>query len=251
MDSDTQNWKPSKNPDPQVILNQTLDDVRAKRYKMALAKHVWFYENALRIQPGMFGVRLSFALSYWKQLGEEYPPAIAKLRSIQDRLEKKAILEKNLAASNTIPDLAAINRTLGEDARTVHVFKKIDKGNAESAKYAFIFVKSALLKSKEYALYGKYVNAQDDFSQIKQHYELDQRLAKDPRFGKDHAEFAKSTFQHDCVTLIAILAVNNRKPESIVIAKRVKDEMGKEINDASFQQAITSALAGIVPPPRF
>jgi hypothetical protein len=251
MDRDTQNWKPSKNPDPQVILNETLDDVRAKRYKMALAKHVWFYENALRIQPSLVGVRLSFALSYWKQLGEEYPPAMAKLRSIQDGLEKKASFEKNLTASNTISDLAAINRILGEDARTVRVFKKIDKGNAESAKYAFIFIKDALIKSKKYALYGKYINAQDDFSRIKNTYDMNQGFAKDPRFGKDHAQYAKTTFQHDSVTLIAILVVNNRKSEATAIAKRVKNEMGSEINDASFQQAITSALAGIVPPPLF
>jgi hypothetical protein len=249
MDSDTQNWKPPKNPDPQVILNETLDDVRAKRYKMALAKHVWFFENALSIQPGMVGVRLSFALSYWKQLGEEYPPAMAKLRSIQDGLEKKANLGKDL--SNTTPDLAAINRTLGEDERTTHTFEKIDKGNAESAKYAFIFVKDALIKSKKYALYGKYINTQDDFSRIKNTYNMNQGFAKDPRFGKDHAQYAKTTFQHDSVTLIAILAVNNRKSEATAIAKRVKNEMGSEINDASFQQAITSALAGIVPPPRF
>jgi hypothetical protein len=232
------------------ILTETLDDVRAKRYKMALAKHIWFYENALRIQPSMVGVRLSFALSYWKQLGDVYPPALVKLRSIQESLEKKAILEKNFTISNTIADLAAINRTLGEDARTTRVFKKIDKGNAESAKYAFIFVKSALLKSKEYALYGKYVHAQDDFSQIKDHYEIDQGFAKDPRFGKDHAEYAKNRFQHDILTLIAILVVNNHKAEAIEIAQRVKNEMGSEINDASFKRAIASALAGIVPPPR-
>ena len=38
----------------------------------------------------MYGVRLSFALSYWEQLGEVYPPALTALKKTRD--DKTALL---------------------------------------------------------------------------------------------------------------------------------------------------------------
>jgi hypothetical protein len=82
-------WAPPANPDPDKILNGAQDDAQAGRYADALAKHVWFHENALKYQPALYGVRLSFALSYWAQLGDAYPPALEKLKSIRDETAKK------------------------------------------------------------------------------------------------------------------------------------------------------------------
>jgi hypothetical protein len=73
-------WKPVANPVPDKILNEAQEDAAAGRYEDALAKHVWFHENALTYAPAMYGVRLSFALSYWAALGAMYPPALQKLR---------------------------------------------------------------------------------------------------------------------------------------------------------------------------
>ena len=71
-------WTPPSNPNPDKILREAQDDARAGRYPDALAKHVWFHENALTYAPAMYGVRLSFALSYWVNLGNLYPPARTK-----------------------------------------------------------------------------------------------------------------------------------------------------------------------------
>lgn len=64
-------------------------DTMAGHYEAALAKHIWFYNEALKINPNMYGVRLSFALSYWKQLADVYPPAKVKLIEARDEAEKK------------------------------------------------------------------------------------------------------------------------------------------------------------------
>jgi hypothetical protein len=80
-------WAPPANPDPHKILDEAQDDARAGRYADALAKHVWFHENALKYEPSLAGVRLSFALGYWVAFGNSYPPALQKLKSIRDETD--------------------------------------------------------------------------------------------------------------------------------------------------------------------
>ena len=81
-------WTPPAKPDPSKILQEAARDVTAQRYEEALEKHVWYHENALKIEPAQYGVRLSFALSAWHRLGLVYPPALEKLTSIRDENER-------------------------------------------------------------------------------------------------------------------------------------------------------------------
>jgi hypothetical protein len=54
------------------------------KFAHALERHVWYHENALKYLPEHFGVRLSFALSDWAELGDVYPAAIDALRIARD-----------------------------------------------------------------------------------------------------------------------------------------------------------------------
>lgn len=236
-------WTPPENPDPQVILREASADAQAKRYDVALAKHVWFHENALSLNPGMGGVRLSFALSDWERLGQEYPPAMDKLRGIRDALEEKAKQGEEL--SSGFHDLVANNRTLGEESRTADAFRSLDSLNPKAAKRAFHFVKPALVKDKAYELYVKYVDPKMDFLRMKQLYELNRQMAEDPKFGASIAEHGRRSFRNESATLVAILAVNDRKPEAEEIAALAK----KELDDAQFHEELAKALSGTVPKP--
>ena len=77
-------WIPAQNPDVDAIRAEAQQDRRAGRYEIALKKHIWYHENALKLGIGQGGVRLSFALSNWPALGEVYPPALGKMRQIRD-----------------------------------------------------------------------------------------------------------------------------------------------------------------------
>src|SRR5262245_11064399 len=83
-------WKPPENPDPSAILQEAASDTRNGNYKTALEKHVWYHENALKHDPAQYGVRLSFALMYWGELGQKYPPALERLRKFRDEAAEKA-----------------------------------------------------------------------------------------------------------------------------------------------------------------
>src|SRR3954462_5851261 len=95
---------------------RALDD--AKRltdqgdYEGALAKHVWFHDNALKVRPSYYGVRLSFALSDWIKLGKKYPKALEKLKSIRD--EKTAKLLAGDSNRELFHDVESINQHLNE-----------------------------------------------------------------------------------------------------------------------------------------
>ena len=236
-------WKPPKNPDPQKILSEAQADARAKRYEDALAKHVWFHRNALKHERALYGVRLSFALGYWHELGKAYPPALVKLKKIRDEAAKNVTNGKDVRES--FHDLAAINHTVGEESRTKEIFVLLDAQNADAAKEVFDLAQSALINSKEYKLCGKYIDPIRSFPRIIESFRENKRLAKDPRFGVGHLGFANKTFTNDAATLIAILAVNGRKGEAEEIAGDAK----KEWNNTSFHAEIDKALQGKVPKP--
>lgn len=236
-------WSPPDNPDPQTILNEAAEDAREKRYETALAKHLWFHENALKFNRGMGGVRLSFALSYWEQLGLKYPPALEKLKAIRDALEKRVQDGEDIGSG--FHDLAAINSTLNENLRTADAFRTLDAKNPKAATGAYHFVKSALVDAKAYELYAKYMNPRRDFLLLKRVYELNQAMAKDGQFGADLIEHSRKSFRNQSSTFVAILVVTDRKAEAIEIAALAK----KELADPEFHKELEAALSGVVPKP--
>src|SRR5687767_3976644 len=90
---------PPENPESSAILREAQADAREKKFEQALAKHVWYHRNALKHQPAQSGVRLSFALSYWKGLADAYQPAFAKLIEVRDEAVVNAIEGKDARQS--------------------------------------------------------------------------------------------------------------------------------------------------------
>lgn len=236
-------WTPPEDPDPQAILQEAHFDTRAERYETALAKHVWFHENALSIEPALYGVRLSFALGYWHELAKEYPPALLKLEEIRDQDAKNVTEGKNVRKS--FHDMASINDNLEEQSATTEVFEALDENSPNIAKQVFDIAQPSLVRSKAYSLLGKYVMPKDDIAKITETYRQGRKLADDSHFGARHLDFANKKFANDATTLVAILAVNDRKNEAEAIAASARTEW----DDSSFHAGLEKALKGIVPEP--
>jgi hypothetical protein len=236
-------WKPPENPDPHTILQEAHADTRAMRYEQALAKHVWYHENALRIQPAQQGVRLSFALSYWKELADVDAPAFVKLVEVREEAVKNALEGAN--ARQSFQDLAAISKTLGEDARTTEVFVELDKKQPEIAKQVYSLAQPALIKAKEYQLCNKYLEPEQSLRLATASFESGKKLAENPKFGAQHLDFVHKSFTNKATTLVALLTVNGRLAEADKAAKGAMAAW----DDAHFQGAIGDALAGKVPAP--
>jgi hypothetical protein len=236
-------WSPPINPNPQSILQEARADTRAERYEAALAKHVWFHENALAIRPSLYGVRLSFALSDWLDLAQEYPPALTKLKEIRDNARENLMAGREVMQS--FRDMEAINAHLDEQMATRKVFETLDEKRPKIAEKVFDLAQPSLIHGKAYSLIGKYISPKDDFAKMRQTYRLGKRLAGDARFGATHLEFANKKFANDSTTLVAILAVNDRRKDAEEIAASARAEW----NDIAFHDALEKALKGVVPDP--
>src|SRR5262245_61557891 len=96
--------------DPRQVLTEARELARAGRHEEALSRHLWFHDHALEHRPSLYGVRLSFALSDWVELGEAYPPARQALAAVRDRAAEA--VRAGDRARELFHDVAAINRCL-------------------------------------------------------------------------------------------------------------------------------------------
>ncbi|HTD86247.1 MAG TPA: serine/threonine-protein kinase, partial [Candidatus Binatia bacterium] len=81
-------WSPSlgpgEKPQPSKILDEAKEQRQHGEYEQALQRHIWYHNHALEFEPSLTGVRLSFALAEWIELGRRYPRARRALIEIRD-----------------------------------------------------------------------------------------------------------------------------------------------------------------------
>lgn len=236
-------WTPPANPDPQTILNEAQVDMIAGRYPDALAKHIWFYNNALKIDRSFYGVRLSFALMYWKQLSQVYPPAKAKLLEVRDEAKEKA--KKADEGREAFNDFVSLNSVLKEDGETVALFKEIAKDNPAWASKVFELARPALIKAGELKLCCKYIDPKADYARSKEMFATNKKMSANAQFGSTLDSFAQQHFANEVETLVALLVVDNRKSEAENIAADAKGVW----SDKGFAAGLDDALKGKVPTP--
>lgn len=119
---------------PTAIREMALADIQQGRYEDALNRIVWYWDNAVTIEPALSAVRRSFLLADWLALGEAYPPALAKLKSTRDDLETRILSKDQIRVrSDDFADFAAINQTLRQNERTNQTFEELKKRDPEDA----------------------------------------------------------------------------------------------------------------------
>ncbi len=119
-------------------------------YARALEGYHWFHNEGLQHDPSVYGVRRSFALSYWKELADKYPPALTALELIRDK--KTAALRNGLADRELFADVSAINEYLGQIDRTSLLFTAIAEQDEKFAAKCFPSARPFLVRSREFAL---------------------------------------------------------------------------------------------------
>lgn len=207
---------PKPDADPQLILTEARELARAGRYEEALQRQIWFRANVLRLDPAMSGVRQSFALSDWADLGRKYPPAQQALVDARDRAV--AACRAKGGTSNDFSDVKSINGYLDEDEQTVALFRELDAQKPKLARSCIHYAKSKLAEAGEYALCAKYIpDPESDFGSIRSSYDLmlnNKALnAADPNLRR----FAEKHFDDTTGQLIEVLVGAGRKPEAEVI----------------------------------
>jgi len=234
-------YTPPPNPEPQAILNEAQADAAAGRYREALAKHIWYRDNALKYQPGQRGVRNSFALMYWAELGKKYPPAMKKLQAIRTEAINQFQTKNGDAETVTASFITviSINNALKEKVKNVGLFKELIVDNPEAAKKVYSVLESDLIDAKEYALCGRYMDPDRSYARIQRLYDLDKDSGT-PQL----QDFDVKSFSNQTARLVAVLAINGRNDDAL----RISEEAAKELDTPEFAALLASARTGTVPP---
>ena len=136
--------------DPEQVLRQARLLVKSQQYAEALEKYIWFHDHALDADRSLAGVRLSYAISEWVDLGEAYPPARSALESVRDA--KAESLMQGAYDMSLFHDLASINRAFGQVERTCDLFKSIADADHGVAEQWFHIALESLVRVKEFGL---------------------------------------------------------------------------------------------------
>jgi len=131
-----------------------------RRYEDALRDLVWFHEHALAENPALAGVRLSYALFDWIQLGKLYPPARQSLEDVRDR-KTQALLrgEGNWALFH---DVEAINDRLDAPGATHALYLALAESAPELARQCAVSALPAIVTASDHALADRIRPAPED-----------------------------------------------------------------------------------------
>lgn len=124
-------------------------------FEEALAEFEWFHENALAERPALRGVRRSFALAYWVELGEQYAPALKALTAVRDR-GQAALLEGTLDLS-LFSDVVAIDRYLGDQQATYRLFRMLHDSVPDFADDCFDRAFASIVDAQDFHLARGYI----------------------------------------------------------------------------------------------
>jgi len=221
--------------DMQKYLSDTQDLVKQGAHQEALERYLWFHDHALEHERSMTGVRLSFALSYWKKLGEVYPPALDAMTKVRN--EKSSLLEEGKGSYDLFVDVRALNRTLEENDETVALFRKLDQEQEDLAKKCWDIAKEAVIKEKAYDLARKYIgNPVREFSKVKASYDRNVSMYGGKNFGDHFKAFNENNFVEKTIRLIDVaVALDDMKA-----AKEIQSKALAILDDYRLQDVIPS-----------
>jgi hypothetical protein len=250
----TADWKPPANPHPEAIFQEARADARAGNFENALAKYVWYFQHAREYKDSLGSFRVD-AIRESFELGKKYPPAMARLRELRDSVNTLVLIDAQSTSErksddeirSEFNDLSNINEVLGDFDQTVATFLQLEGSSPRLAKIVYVLAEEALIKTKKFSTCDKYLDPEKDYARIVHYYRFDIKFAdegKEPGDIRRGHIIAESSFIESGSTLIALLVVNNRKPEAEKIANKLR-------NDSQFADrnaVIDAALKGEFPP---
>jgi hypothetical protein len=120
------------------------------RYQEALDGLIWFHHHALEENPSLYGVRLSYALFYWRDLARDYAPA---LQALQDLREQKAqTLLRGEGDRALFHDVEAIDERLDRSRATYELYLALAERHPQLAAECAQLALPAIAAAQDYRL---------------------------------------------------------------------------------------------------
>lgn len=141
-----------KSPKESLHLGRKL--YNAARYAEALVEYEWFFENATSIEPSYHGVRLSYCLAEWHDLGKVYDPALKRLKEKQQESFQDFLSSGDRQKFN---DFESISVELGDTKLVIEKFLLLDREHKEIAPNAWLYARGHFFKEEDWKICGKYL----------------------------------------------------------------------------------------------
>lgn len=233
--------------DAQVVLREAVALMRQGRYAESLQKHLWFHDHALEHMPALAGVRLSFALAYWLELGACYPEAMQALTAVRDR--KARALADGAGSFELFHDVAAINGYLHEEPETVALFKRLHQADPGLARRCYPVAEKFLVAHLEYEICVAHLP--DPIARLEEARELRrvklELASASPALGtSEFRDYVEWDFAEAVRRLIAILVGAGRRQD----AERVRELALAASASDTVRAAVDGALPQQVPGPQ-
>ena len=140
--------------DPRVVLNEARNAYKEENYSIALSKYQWFYKNSIEINKSFYGVRLSYCLNEWAELGEKYQPAKEALV----KLKETTLSSFNETLSQeAFHEYSCICEYLGCSNESYEEFIPVHKENKNLATKLFTYVYEYCASNNQWELCKKYL----------------------------------------------------------------------------------------------
>jgi len=187
----------------QEYLQKTIRLANDGETQEALDRFVWFHQHALEHEPAMYGVRLSFALSYWKKLADVYPPALAAMREIRDRSQKR--MASGDGSKALFDDVVAFNGelALNEPEKSLALFELLDRKQPELARKCWPRIRKTVIAAGKYRLARKYYgDAMNAFLTLENEYE--ENVRRYDKFGLRFQTWNEDNFAEEVLDLVKV-----------------------------------------------
>ena len=218
---------------------QAQEAAREGRHEEALREYLWFHEHALEHEPAMYGVRLSFALGAWLELGQAYPKALAALKEIRDR--KTMQLASGSGNRELFHDVESINECLEEDRATYELFLKLQAINPALARECAGLAMPAVVKATDFRLARNFIG--DPAAKIRKWSAVLNEdiadLAKEPPRDAPVQDAYVHIYAERVSLLLAVLNGVGERAE----AESLKQMALASIESAPVRDAVVAALA--------
>ncbi|MGN1365353.1 MAG: hypothetical protein ACI406_08310 [Victivallis vadensis] len=189
-----------------------------KRYAEALEHYQWFIDHI----PGdmdMAGERRIWGLGGWARLGKLYPPARTALAELRDRKEAGLRSQKPVSSAETVTvlpdlqDIGSINRYLGEEERTLALFRRLDAEQPVLAQLYWPHVEGWMIDHDQMELAEKYIpDINERWEALKGH------IGKTPGY---HARM----IEEDAVRLVKVARSAGQKELADRIRRELKEQL--------------------------
>ena len=180
---------PGEKADPDKVLEEARALTRDGHYPEALKRFLWYHNHALEFDKDLRGVRLSFALSDWVELGRRYPGARQALMEIRDH--DLGQFQEGRGYGELFQEIAALNQALNDEDATYKLFKMLVQKDEPLARQCYFYAETLLVSKGEYDLCYEFMgNPQERFNLIQQNF------AREGDMRKRMEEMRQKTTQH-------------------------------------------------------